>query len=1576
MTARIARTIWRIGAGVVAVIAAVVCLVAVGVVVLTNTDWGHAQVRRLTLRALRGPVHGLVHIGTVSGDLLDQVVVTDVSITDSSGAPFVSARRAAVHYRLTDLLHRRLSLMDVRVNDPVVVLVQSRDSGWNYRRIFPESNTPSSRPSTGFGSHLTLANLQITGGDLTVRSPWQPDPTLRGVSRDSAIAAATGPDSRDRVSAVPGGFEKTFAVHAVTASAPAVRLADPEHPTKLFRIAALRGDVAAFRPPDATVTDVEGTFYLDNDSLWWNHAEVHLSASRVNGRGAYKPQSGDLDLALQADSAALTDLRFLDPRLPDTGGLTAGVAITWRGKRQDYVVRDLRLETGTARATGQLGMTIGDSLAFHSTDLQFAGVDTRLIEQVAPSLQLPRRGTVAGHAILTGPMSGLTVDADVTYDDSAAGVSRVGARGEVGVDAGIVDARRLALTFAPLQVALIAPSAATSSIHGTVSGHATLNGSTRHIMSAQADLVHQDGSAVTHVVAGGDVAFAPPAPSAADESGVALHPSNEHGRIGAKPASDAGHATRGFRPERVQMAATVQPLDLTEVGKLFPAARLYGEAAGGIHISGDLDDLGVHARLGVLGTPDSAVLTLDGHLHLRDTIPGYELALGAHVFNARSISHAAPPTAITATVTASGRGLRPATMATTVDAHVRASEVDSIRVDTLDLHAVAEGGQLRIDTAHARALAATLDVNGSLGLAPGRTGSLSYRLTIDSLQAWRRFLPRDTTVATMRGEALEVALERARADSAHRADSTDVERAISGAPPPSLVVDTPRAIRRDTLAGRLTTTGTVRGELHHFDLQGTLNADSVLAMGNAARHGQLLYQWSGGPGSTAPIAATARVEALTLGGFSLDSVDARITYRRPDGTVRLVVLQDSLRGYTLGALFSYSPAEKQLRYDTLAFRFDTTLWRAPHPGSVTWDSSGLTVHQVELDDGQIGRIAINGRIGRADTGGHISIALQRVSMANLAAIAQLGTPLEGEVSLRAQLDGSLQQPQLRGTASLSDATARSVPLPNVFAEYNYDTATAVTTLELAPKGAPSVPFAHMTATVPIDLALNASGSRLPDRPLSGEIKLDRVPLDALQQFESSVTGLTGNVTGRVVLTGTVRRPLPSGTLAIANGAATVTETGARVNALTAAVHLKRDSIIVDSLVARTPSTGGSLRLAGVLDRSNSAVPVANITLAATDARVLDTRDRGRLDVDANLTVAGPVAAPYIYGTTTVRDGVYYLAESNGKDIVDLTQPVVYHVVDSTQPAIHELLPTSGSLFSRLLMDVNVSVDRGTWVRNADGNVEAYTEGPLTVHIDHAHQALVVNGTVSTDVGEYRFLGKRFTITKGTATFIGAPSLNPTLSANGEYDIPDVPVNGGGPLAININITGNIDSLRLALSSNQEPPIPQSDLFSYLAFGSSTSGIGASQASSLTNSSSGNVVGTAGTFVENQLAAEAVGVVVNQLKGNLTRALDADVLDITTSNNYTDIATNWNNAAAAFFQNTQLEFGKYVTPQTYVSFQASAAPGASIIHRIGAGLSMQLSGQPLYLLGQPTLATNQVTPLTFVGGLTLVKTWKF
>ena len=77
------------------------------------------------------------------------------------------------------------------------------------------------------------------------------------------------------------------------------------------------------------------------------------------------------------------------------------------------------------------------------------------------------------------------------------------------------------------------------------------------------------------------------------------------------------------------------------------------------------------------------------------------------------------------------------------------------------------------------------------------------------------------------------------------------------------------------------------------------------------------------------------------------------------------------------------------------------------------------------------------------------------------------------------------------------------------------------------------------------------------------------------------------------------------------------------------------------------------------------------------------------------------------------------------------------------------------------------------------------------------------------------MGKRFQITRGSATFIGSQELDPTLQITGE-----IPVQVAGRPAMNIRIIigGTMSSPRLVLESDAQPPIPQTDLLSYLAFG--------------------------------------------------------------------------------------------------------------------------------------------------------------
>ena len=75
------------------------------------------------------------------------------------------------------------------------------------------------------------------------------------------------------------------------------------------------------------------------------------------------------------------------------------------------------------------------------------------------------------------------------------------------------------------------------------------------------------------------------------------------------------------------------------------------------------------------------------------------------------------------------------------------------------------------------------------------------------------------------------------------------------------------------------------------------------------------------------------------------------------------------------------------------------------------------------------------------------------------------------------------------------------------------------------------------------------------------------------------------------------------------------------------------------------------------------------------------------------------------------------------------------------------------------MEVTVEIQRDTWVRNHEANVEIYTDYPLRVNVEG--QQLDLTGVLATDRGDYTFLGKRFAITRGSAMFIGArPRFRP------------------------------------------------------------------------------------------------------------------------------------------------------------------------------------------------------------------------
>src|SRR5205085_11791408 len=166
-------------------------------------------------------------------------------------------------------------------------------------------------------------------------------------------------------------------------------------------------------------------------------------------------------------------------------------------------------------------------------------------------------------------------------------------------------------------------------------------------------------------------------------------------------------------------------------------------------------------------------------------------------------------------------------------------------------------------------------------------------------------------------------------------------------------------------------------------------------------------------------------------------------------------------------------------------------------------------------------------------------------------------------------------------------------------------------------------------------------------------------------------------------------------------------------------------------------------------------------------------------------------------------------------------------------------------------------------RSREANVEVFSDGDLRVRVDRAKQAMVLDGIVNTDRGQYTFLSKRFQVKSGSATFIGTQDIDPNVQVVAEYEVP----NNRPPLTVRILIGGTLLAPRISLESDAQPPIPQSDLLSYRAFGSNTGKLLTLGGGwSVSGSSAGNnLVGTTAALARKQIASVATGVIIDQLE---------------------------------------------------------------------------------------------------------------
>ncbi len=386
-----------------AVIAVVALLAIIAIYSITETNWGHEQVRQRLETAIQNSSHGVVRIGRISGNLLKGFTVHDLSVTDSSGAPFIVVDSLTASYGLNTLRKKHIEFDDLTLYHPVIVVDRPPGGKWNWDRIFPRDTiTPEGRRKTGWGTWVIFTNMTIVRGDLTVRSPWSVSNKFKGAAAASALKIALSDRGRLRLEKVPGGYQKISSFHQIQAKLPLLRFEDPAYKTRVADVTFASMTAEPFKPPAVAVESLAGKFSFTNDSVWWPSARVVLPGSRIAGAGWYDIDTNNLRLKVRGDPIATADMRWIEPEIPKKGSGKLDFALEWIADTSIYVARNADIQLENSRLRGDIGLVMSDTFALHNTNVQVANLDTRLIQRIFPSVKPPRQGFLSGNAKLEG----------------------------------------------------------------------------------------------------------------------------------------------------------------------------------------------------------------------------------------------------------------------------------------------------------------------------------------------------------------------------------------------------------------------------------------------------------------------------------------------------------------------------------------------------------------------------------------------------------------------------------------------------------------------------------------------------------------------------------------------------------------------------------------------------------------------------------------------------------------------------------------------------------------------------------------------------------------------------------------------------------------------------------------------------------------------------------------------------------------------------------------------------------------------------------------------------------------------
>ena len=1185
------------------------------------------------------------------------------------------------------------------------------------------------------------------------------------------------------------------------------------------------------------LSDIAGTVSIGGEGVLLDAERFRLAESEGTGRLVARSDGDRLrtDFDLDMSRLALADLSWIDERF-DHGTARGRVRIEDdpAGRRIRFDGMEADLGSG-GRITFGGELLAGDTIRLRRFRALPEAFSTLELDRYLPRA-LPVAGTLYGDLLFDGEAGNLGVAGEVILLDEAEldTLVHLSGRGTSLGPEGVADVEleATALDYSLLEIFVPQPE-----------------------WRGRGDLAIRAGGAL--------------------ETGLAIEIAATQSLAGGPPSTVAlsGSLYGDTAVSVVDLAGSASPLSLSTLGELFPSLPLEGSINGTFSFRGPLDQLDFSVDL----ETDAGPIVAEGTVNAPDPADGYQVAASSDGLDLSRLLPGLPDSTVVAgRVTLDGRGLDPGSLRGNLTLDTGPSTIGDLRVDSTELNAwVDDDGLLHVETVHARAAGLTVLGRGSLGVAPGVTGSgVTLFLSSPSIRPLRDVFMGPNLIAWDELPLIE----------------QDLLIAVDGVDPDTF----PRArdIRFD---------GRVDGEVRLDGGLEDLSATATVTLGGF-RYGQAAARSLGvdltvdGLAATAPSPSRAVVRGAVMGDslsfrdreFRLATLDGDVALG-DRGRLRALIQRSENESYDAQAVVQLGDQSGRVDLDRLTLIFDDRRWNLQGPARFDWDADAIEVRNFGLirPGGGGLSLAADGRLVRGTGDSDFRLRAADLDLEVVGRLLQMESLPGGVLAVALDASGSGSDPEWQGTIRVDQAVYQTLLFDSVSMSGSYANRRIATEIESWQNNRRTI---RVAGNAPLDLRLTTVEERIPDQAVDLVIAADSFParmvLDALRSLED----VDGTVTGNVALGGRRSDLEPDGEVRLENVSALMAPFGVRLSSVEVDMDLSPDGVV---RVAGTGTSGGTMEVEGTVDLGQLAdsVPL-DLTFRPRSFQIVDRADMEAAVSSEAVTLTGSYAFPLISGAVNVEDGTVFVEEfQRTSEVVDLYDPALFTAATAAigsgegEDAAAERLP----FLQNLRVLINMHVERGNFLRSRQMNVE--TTGDLNLTFDRRGNQLVLAGDMEVERGTYSLGGRTLRMTDGVFTFVGTPGFNPGIAVTAESRLR---TREGQPLVITADISGTLLSPFLSLSSDAESAMSEADLVNYLFLGRPTSAL----------------VGQAGAPVA-AVGDLFLGQVFNEIGYLLGTGLGVDHISVSQSEQ--------GQASAAFGASSlQLEVGKYLLDDLFLT----------------------------------------------------------